>query len=167
MIPRNKIDEIISASRIEEVVGEFVTLRKRGVNLIGLCPFHNERTPSFTVSSVKGIFKCFGCGKAGNSVNFVMEHLKLPYPDALKWLANKYNIEVEERELTIEEKEQFTERESMLIVMKYAQRYFEDLMHNSDEGKSIGLGYFKERGLREDIITKFGLGYHSLEKNSF
>lgn len=167
MIPRNTVDTILDAAHVEEVVGEFVTLKKRGSNLLGLCPFHGEKTPSFTVSPVKGIYKCFGCGKAGNSVNFVMEHLQLSYPEALKWLAKKYGIEVIEKEISPEEREQQTERESMLIVMQYAQRYFTDIMMNTDEGKSIGLGYFKERDLREDIIQKFQLGYSLEERNAY
>jgi len=167
VIPRNTVDKILDAAHVEEVVGEFVTLKKRGTNLLGLCPFHGEKTPSFTVSSVKGIYKCFGCGKAGNSVNFVMDHLQLSYPEALKWLAKKYGIEVVEKEITPEEREQQTERESMLIVMQYAQRYFSDTMMGTDEGKSIGLGYFKERELRDDIIAKFQLGYSLEERNAF
>ena len=167
MIPKNTVDIIIETAHVEEVVGEFITLKKRGANLLGLCPFHGEKTPSFTVSSVKGIYKCFGCGKAGNSVNFVMDHLKLTYPEALKWLAKKYNIEVIEREITPAERELQTERESMIIVMQYAQRYFSETMLQIDEGKSIGLGYFKERDLKDDIISKFQLGYSLEEKNSF
>ena len=167
MIPKNTVDIIIETAHVEEVVGEFITLKKRGANLLGLCPFHGEKTPSFTVSSVKGIYKCFGCGKAGNSVNFVMDHLKLTYPEALKWLAKKYNIEIIEREITPAERELQTERESMLIVMQYAQRYFSETMLQIDEGKSIGLGYFKERDLKDDIISKFQLGYSLEEKNSF
>jgi len=167
VIPKNTVDIIIETAHVEEVVGEFITLKKRGANLLGLCPFHGEKTPSFTVSSVKGIYKCFGCGKAGNSVNFVMDHLKLTYPEALKWLAKKYNIEVIEREITPAERELQTERESMIIVMQYAQRYFSETMLQIDEGKSIGLGYFKERDLKDDIISKFQLGYSLEEKNSF
>jgi len=167
VIPKNTVDIIIETAHVEEVVGEFITLKKRGANLLGLCPFHGEKTPSFTVSSVKGIYKCFGCGKAGNSVNFIMDHLKLTYPEALKWLAKKYNIEVIEREITPAERELQTERESMLIVMQYAQRYFSETMLQIDEGKSIGLGYFKERDLKDDIISKFQLGYSLEEKNSF
>lgn len=167
MIPKDTVDKIIDAAHVEEVVGEFVTLKKRGTNLLGLCPFHGEKTPSFTVSPVKGIYKCFGCGKAGNSVNFVMDHLQLSYPEALKWLAKKYSIEVVEREISPEEKQQQTERESMIIVMQYAQRYFTDTMLHTDEGKSIGWSYFKERELREDIIQKFQLGYSLEERNAF
>ena len=167
MIPRDTVDKIIDTAHVEEVVGEFVTLKKRGTNLLGLCPFHGEKTPSFTVSPTKGIYKCFGCGKAGNSVNFIMDHLQLSYPEALKWLAKKYGIEIVEREISPAEREQQTERESMLIVMQYAQRYFTETMMNTDEGRSIGLGYFKERELRDDIITKFQLGYSLEERNAF
>lgn len=167
MIPRETVDKIIDSALVEEVVGEFVTLRKRGTNLLGLCPFHGEKSPSFTVSSVKGIYKCFGCGKAGNSVNFVMEHLQLSYPEALRWLAKKYNIEIVEREISPEERLQQTERESMIIVMQYAQRYFTEQMLSTDEGKSVGLGYFRERGLSEEIIQKFQLGYSPEDRNAF
>ena len=167
MIPKETVDKIIEAARVEEVVGEFITLKKRGVNLLGLCPFHGEKTPSFTVSPVKGIYKCFGCSEAGNAVNFVMKHLQLSYPEALRWLAKKYAIEVVEREITPEEKEKQTERDSMIIVMQYAQRYFSDNMNNTDEGKSIGLGYFIERGLSDAIIQKFQLGYSSEDRRAF
>jgi DNA primase len=167
MIPRETVDKIIEAARVEEVLGEFITLKKRGANLLGLCPFHGEKTPSFTVSPVKGIYKCFGCGKAGNSVNFIMDHLSLSYPEALKWLAKKYAIEVVEREISPEEKEQQNERESLLIVMQFAARYFAENMLQSDEGKSVGLSYFTERGLRDDIIQKFQLGYSFQERKAF
>ena len=167
MIPRETVDKIIDAAHVEEVVGEFVSLKKRGPNLLGLCPFHGEKTPSFTVSPVKGIFKCFGCGKAGSSVNFIMEHLKLSYPEALRWLAKKYNIEIVEREISSEEKERLSERESLYIVMQYAQRFFSDQMQNSDEGRSVGLGYFQQRGLHESIIQKFQLGYSPENRTAF
>jgi len=167
VIPRDTVDKIIETARVEEVIGEFITLKKRGANLLGLCPFHGEKTPSFTVSPVKGIYKCFGCGKAGNSVNFIMEHLNLTYPEALKWLANKYSIEVIEKEITPEEKEQLNERESLLIVMQFAARYFVQNMLETDEGRSIGLGYFTERGLRPDIIQKFQIGYSLEERRAF
>lgn len=163
MIPKDTIDKIIDAARVEDVIGEFITLKKRGTNLLGLCPFHGEKTPSFTVSPSKGIYKCFGCGKAGTAVNFIMEHQQLNYPEALKWLAKKYGIEVVEREISPEERALQNEKESLYIVMQYAQRYFTDNMNNTDEGKSIGLGYFIERGFRPDIIQKFQLGY-SLEE---
>jgi DNA primase len=159
MIPRDTIQTIIETARVEEVVGEFVTLRKRGVNLIGLCPFHNEKTPSFTVSPAKGIYKCFGCGKAGNSVNFIMEHEHYTYPEALKFLAKKYNIEVEEEEQTPEQIEAMNEKESLYAVSAYAQKYFSDQLFKTDEGKSIGLSYFKDRELREHTIEQFQLGY--------
>jgi len=167
VIPKDTVDKIVDAAHVEEVVGDFITLKKRGANLLGLCPFHGEKSPSFTVSPVKGIYKCFGCGKAGNSVNFVMDHLQLSYPESLRWLAKKYNIEIVEREITSEDRERQTERESMLIVMQYAQRYFTDIMKQSDEGRSVGLGYFHERSLREDIIAKFQLGYSLEEKKAF
>lgn len=167
MIPKDTIDKIIDAARVEDVIGEFITLKKRGANLLGLCPFHGEKTPSFTVSPVKGIYKCFGCGKAGSTVNFIMDHLQLSYPEALKWLAKKYSIEVVEREISVEEKAKENERESMLIVMQYAQRYFTDNLHNNDLGRSVGMGYFVERGFRNDIIEKFQLGYSLEEKKAF
>lgn len=167
MIPKDTIDKIIDAARIEEVVGDFITLKKRGANYLGLCPFHGEKTPSFTVSPAKGIYKCFGCGKAGTSVNFIMESQQLSYPEALKWLAKKYGIEVVEREISPEEKAAQTEKESLYIVMQYAQRYFTDNMNNSDMGRSIGLGYFVERGFRPDIIQKFQLGYSSEDRTAF
>lgn len=163
MIPKQTIDEIFEAAIIEDVVGEFVPLKKRGANLLGLCPFHNEKTPSFTVSPAKGIYKCFGCGKAGNSVNFIMEHEHYSYPEALKYLADKYNIDIEEEEQTPEQKEAANERESLYIVSNYAANYFKKQLHESDEGRAIGLSYFIERGFREDIIEKFQLGYNPNE----
>ncbi len=166
MIPKDTIDKIIDAARIEEVVGDFITLKKRGANFLGLCPFHGEKTPSFTVSPAKGIYKCFGCGKAGTSVSFIMESQQLNYPEALKWLAKKYGIEIVEREISAEEKAAQTEKESLYIVMQYAQRYFTENMNNSDMGRSIGLGYFVERGFRPDIIQKFQLGYSSDDKHA-
>lgn len=167
MIPKLTIDKIIDASRVEEVIGDFITLKKRGANLLGLCPFHGEKSPSFTVSPAKGIYKCFGCGKSGTSVNFIMDHESLSYPEALKYLANKYGIEVIEKEITNEEKLQQNEKESLYIVMQYAQKYFSELLLNDDMGRSVGLGYFKERGFTEDIITKFNLGYSSEERRKF
>jgi DNA primase len=159
LIPKDTIDKIVDAARVEDVISEFITLKKRGANYLGLCPFHGEKSPSFTVSPSKGIYKCFGCGKAGTSVNFIMEHEQLSYPEALKWLAKKYGIEIVEREISPEERALQNEKESLYIVMQYAQRYFRDNLHNSDLGRSIGLGYFVERGFRNDIIEKFGLGY--------
>jgi DNA primase len=165
MIDKETIDRIFDAARIEEVVGEFVTLKRRGANMMGLCPFHNEKTPSFTVSPAKGIYKCFGCSKGGNSVNFIMDHEQLSYPEALRWLAKKYHIEIPEVEQSPEQLEAQNERESLFIVSGYAQKYFTENLHSSDEGKAIGLSYFKERGFRPEIIEKFQLGY-SLEKRS-
>lgn len=167
MIPKDTIDKIIDAARVEDVIGEFIALKKRGVNYLGLCPFHGEKTPSFTVSPVKGIYKCFGCGKAGSSVNFIMDHLQLSYPEALKWLAKKYSIEVVEREISVEEKALQNEKESLYIVMQYAQRYFSDNLHNNDLGRSIGLGYFIERGFTPSIIEKFQLGFSLDERYAF
>jgi DNA primase len=163
MIDHATIDKILDAAQIVDVVQEFVPLKKRGVNLLGLCPFHNEKTPSFTVSPSKGIFKCFGCGKGGNSVNFIMEHEHLSYPEALRYLAKKYHIEVEEREQTKEDIEKQNERESMLVLTSYAGRVFHENLFNADEGISVGLTYFKERGFRHDILKKFDVGY-SFEK---
>ena len=163
MIDRPTIDRILDAADIIDVVGEFVQLKKRGVNYLGLCPFHNEKTPSFTVSPSKEIFKCFGCGKVGNSVNFIMEHEHLSYPEALKYLARKYHIEVVEKELSKEELEKQNERESLLVVTAYAARQFTENLFNTDEGISVGLAYFRERGFRQDTLKKFELGY-SLEK---
>ncbi|MBD3749836.1 MAG: DNA primase [Sphingobacteriales bacterium] len=159
MIKKETIDRILETARVEEVVGDFVQLKKRGSSMIGLCPFHNEKTPSFHVSPAKGIYKCFGCGKGGDSVRFIMDHEKYSYPEALKYVANKYNIEVEETEVTPEFKEEQDRRESLYIVSNYAAKFFETQMWTSDEGKTIGLSYFKERGFREDIIKKFELGY--------
>ncbi len=159
MIPRETVDKIIQVANITEVVGDYVSLKRRGTNYLGLCPFHNEKTPSFIVSPAKGIFKCFGCGKGGNAVNFVMEHDKLSYPEALKILAKKYNIPIEEREESAEEIKQKNERESLLIVVNWSQKYFTNVLLNTDEGKSVGLGYFKKRQINAEIIEKFQLGY--------
>jgi DNA primase len=167
MIDRVTIERILDASEIVEVISEFVSLKRRGVNYLGNCPFHNEKTPSFTVSPSKGIFKCFGCGKGGNTVNFIMEHESLTYPEALKYLARKYHIDVVEKEESSEEKQQKDDHESMMIVSGYAQRYFSEYLWEDPEGRSAGLGYLKERGLREDLIRKFALGYCPDGKNNF
>ena len=159
MIDHNTIQKIIDTAEITEVVQDFINLKKRGVNYLGLCPFHNEKTPSFTVSPAKGIYKCFGCGKGGNAVNFIMEHEHLSYPEALKYLAKKYHIEVVEKELTAEEIQQQNERDSLLVVTKFANTYFQEKLHKNNDGRAIGLSYFKERGFRDDIIKKFELGY--------
>ena len=159
MIDRATAEKIKDAANIVDVVGEFVTLRKAGANYKGLCPFHNEKTPSFMVSPARGIFHCFGCGKGGNAVSFIMEHEQMTYPEALRWLANKYHIEIQERELTDEEKREQSERESMFIVNEWAARYFQDLLHNHADGQAIGMQYFRSRGIRDDIIQKFQLGF--------
>lgn len=159
MIDQPTIDRILDAANIVDVVSEFVTLRKRGVNYVGLCPFHSDKSPSFYVSPAKNICKCFACGEGGTAVHFIMKHEQMNYFDALRWLAKKYNIEIQERELTEREKQIRNDRESMLIVNSWAQSYFSTLLHEHPEGKSIGMRYFAERGLREDVIRKFQLGY--------
>ena len=159
MIKPETIQKIFESAHVEEVVGDFVSLKKRGVNYIGLCPFHNEKTPSFVVSPAKGIYKCFGCGKAGNSVNFIMEHEHYSYPEALRFLAKKYNIEIEEEALTPEMQQQIDERESLFAVNSFINNYFQENLFNTEEGKAIGLSYFKERGFLEVTIKKFQLGY--------
>lgn len=167
MIDPSTIARILDAANISDVVSEFVTLKRRGVNQLGLCPFHNEKTPSFTVSLAKGIFKCFGCGKGGNAVNFIMELEQLSYPDALRWLAKKYHIEIDEKEETQEEKALKDERESMMIVSAFAQKYFNRYLLNENEGRTIGLSYLRERGIRDDIIAKFELGFCPDGKDTF
>ena len=159
MIDQSTVAKIFDSSEITEVVSDFVTLRKRGVNFLGLCPFHNEKTPSFTVSPAKGIYKCFGCGKGGNSVNFIMEHEHLDYVGALKYLAKKYHIEVVEKELSPEQERQKNDRESMMIVNSFAQKSFTENLHTNSQGIAVGMGYMRERGFRDDIIKKFQVGY--------
>ena len=159
MIPKETIDQIFETARVEEVVGDFVQLKKKGTNLWGNCPFHNEKTPSFSVSASKGIYKCFGCGKGGNSVNFIMDHEQHTYPEALRYLAKKYNIEIEEEEQTPEQIAEQTERESLYLALAFAQRTFTSNLLKTDEGQSIGLSYFKERGFTQETIEKFELGY--------
>lgn len=159
MIDQATIDRILDAAQIVDVVSEFVTLRKRGVNYVGLCPFHNEKTPSFSVSPSKGVCKCFSCGKGGTVVHFIMEHEQMSYYEALKYLANKYNIEIQERTLTNEEKQAQSVRESLFIVNNFANDYFQDILRNHIDGQNIGLAYFRQRGFRDDIISKFQLGY--------
>ena len=159
MIDRATIDKIMDATNIVDVVGEFVTLRKAGVNYKGLCPFHDDKTPSFMVSPSKQICKCFACGEGGTAINFLMKHEQITYPEALRWLAKKYNIEIEEKELTEEEKKEQSDRESMFIVNEWAMKYFQDLLKNDPDGIAIGKQYFRSRGIRDDIITKFNLGY--------
>ena len=167
MIDRKTIEQIMDVAKVEEVVGDFVALRKRGVNMIGLCPFHNEKTPSFTVSPAKNLWKCFGCGKGGKPVHFIMEHEQLSYPDALRWLAKKYHIEIKERELTDEEKREESIRESLFIINQYALQFFTETLHTTEEGKAIGMNYFRNRGLREETIKKFCLGYSPERRDTF
>lgn len=167
MIDQATIDRILDAAQIVDVVSEFVTLRKRGVNYIGLCPFHNEKTPSFSVSPSKGLCKCFSCGKGGNVVHFIMEHEQLSYYEALKWLARKYNIEIKERELTDEEKQAHSLRESLFVVNQFASEYFQNILYNDMEGQRIGMTYFRSRGFRDDIIKKFQLGYCPDKRDAF
>ncbi|TAH40396.1 MAG: DNA primase [Bacteroidetes bacterium] len=167
MISKETIDRIFDTARIEEVVGDFVTLKKRGTNLLGLCPFHNEKTPSFNVNPVRNIYKCFGCGKGGNAVNFVMEHEQYSYPEALRYIARKYDIAIEEtipdpKDLHIQD-----EKESLFVLNTYAQRIFSEQVFETEEGRSVGLSYFKERGFSEDTIRKFQLGYALSEWSSF
>ena len=159
MIDQPTIDRILDAAQIYDVVSDFVTLRKRGVNYVGLCPFHDDKTPSFYVSPAKGLCKCFACGKGGNAVHFIMEHEQMSYPEALKYLAKKYGIEIKERELSSEEKIAQSERESLFIVNNFARDYFQNILKNHVDGQSIGMAYFRSRGFRDDIIEKFQLGY--------
>ena len=159
MIDRATVDKIIDAARIVDVVGEFVTLRKSGVNYKGLCPFHDDKNPSFMVSPAKNICHCFVCGKGGTPAGFLMEHEQITYPEALRWLAKKYNIEIVEKEMTDEERAQQSERESMFIVNEWAKDYFHNLLKNDPDGIAIGRQYFRSRGIRDDIIEKFQLGY--------
>jgi DNA primase len=168
VIPRTTVDTIINTARIDEVVGDFVVLKKRGVNLMACCPFHGEKTPSFSVSVTKGIYKCFGCGRAGNAVNFVMEHESMTYVEALRYLAKKYNIEVVEENVNVEEAKALnTERDSIFIALNFAAKYFNQQLLESEEGKMIGLSYFKERGFREETISKFTLGYSHENRTAF
>ncbi|MBN2237789.1 MAG: DNA primase [Bacteroidales bacterium] len=167
LIPQETIQLIIETARIEEVVGEFVSLKRRGVNLLGNCPFHNEKTPSFTVSPAKGIYKCFGCGAAGNSVKFLMEHEQYNYPEALRYLAKKYQIEVDEEEQTPEQQKATTERESLYHVSEFAKDYFATTLWEDPKGKAIGLSYLRERGLSDQLIKKFELGYSPNEWTAF
>ena len=167
MIPQTTIQEILSRIDIIDIVGGFVKLKKRGANYLGLCPFHNEKTPSFTVSPAKEIYKCFGCGRSGNAISFVMEHEKYSYVDALKWLANKYGIEIEETFATDEQRQQMQAADSLYIINNFAQQFFTKQLFETDEGQAVGLSYLKERGFREDIIKKFQLGYSPEQRDAF
>lgn len=167
MIDRPTVDRILEAANIVDVISEYVSLRKAGTSYKGLCPFHDDRTPSFSVSPAKGVYKCFSCGEAGNVVNFIMKHDQMTYPEALKVLAKKYGIEVKERELTTEEKQLENERESMFLVNEWAAKYFQNILHNHVDGKAIGLQYFRNRSFRDDIIEKFQLGFCLPGKQEF
>ena len=166
MIDHATIERIKGAANIVEVVSEFVTLRKSGSNYKGLCPFHDEKTPSFYVSPARGTCHCFGCGKGGNPVGFIMEHEQMTYPEALRWLARKYHIEIKERELSDDEKREQSERESMFIVNEWAASYFQHLMHDTADGVAIGMQYFRSRGFRDDIVSKFQLGFDSTDRRA-
>ena len=166
MIDQPTIERILDAAQIVDVVSEFVTLKKKGVNYVGLCPFHDDKTPSFYVSPAKGLCKCFACGKGGNAVHFIMEHEQMNYPEALRWLAKKYHIEIKERELTTEEKEAQNVRESLFVVNEFARDYFQNILYNHVDGKSIGMAYFRQRGIRDDIVKKFQLGYSTTERDA-
>ena len=167
MITQTTIQQILGRLDILDVIGGFVKLKKRGSNYLGLCPFHNEKTPSFTVSPAKELYKCFGCGKAGNTISFIMEHEKYSYVDALKWLANKYGIEIEETFQSNEQREQMQAAESLYIINAFAQQFFTTQLLETEEGQDIGLSYLKERGFREDIIKKFQIGYSPEQRDAF
>src|SRR5580704_10310676 len=167
MIAQETIQQILSRIDIIEIVGGFVKLKKRGVNYLGLCPFHNEKSPSFTVSPVKEIYKCFGCGRSGNTISFLMEHEKYSYAEALRWLAARYNMEIEEKEVSPELRQQQQVAESLYIINGFAQKYFSDILFNTDEGQDIGLSYLKERGFGEEVMRKFQLGFCPEQRDSF
>src|SRR5215470_13249106 len=167
MISQQTIQQILSRIDIIEIVGGFIKLKKRGANYLGLCPFHGEKTPSFTVSPAKEIYKCFGCGRSGNTISFLMEHEKYSYVEALRWLAARYNVEIEEKELSPEARQQQQVADSLYIINAFAQKFFADVMFNTEEGQDIGLSYLKERGFNEEIMRKFQLGYCPDQRDSF
>ena len=171
MIDRETVDRIFAAANIVDVVSDFVTLKKRGTNYMACCPFHNEKTPSFVVSPAKGLFKCFGCGKGGNAVTFVMEHENMTYPEALKYVAKKYGIEVQERELSPEEEHRNDDRESMMVVSSYAAEYFAKALHETPEGQNIGIAYFRERGFSDatmlNALRRMGYQKHEMSVHGF
>ena len=167
MIPQETIQQIVSRIDIIEIINSFVKLKRRGTNYIGLCPFHNEKSPSFTVSPSKEIYKCFGCGRSGNAITFLMEHEKYSYVEALKWLAAKYNVEIEEKETSPEYKLQQQAADSLYIINKFAQQFFSDILSNTEEGLNVGMSYLKERGFREETISKFELGYNPEARDTF
>src|SRR5215468_9139644 len=167
MISQNTIQQILGRLDIIEIIGGFVKLKKRGANYLGLCPFHGEKSPSFTVSPAKEIYKCFGCGRSGNSISFIMEHEKYSYVEALRWMANRYGIQVEETFATDEQRKQMQVADSLYIINSFAQQFFSTILFETEEGQDIGLSYLKERGFREDIIKKFQLGYSPEQKDAF
>ena len=167
MISQSTIQEILGRLDIIDVIGGFIKLKKRGTNYLGLCPFHNEKTPSFTVSPTKEIYKCFGCGRSGNTISFLMEHEKYSYVDTLKWLANKYGIAIEETFQSDEQRQSQQAADSLYIINGFAQEFFARVLFETEEGRDIGLAYFKERGFREEIIRKFQLGYSPEQKDAF
>ena len=167
MITQATIQQIMARADITDVVGSFVKLKKRGTNLLGLCPFHNEKTPSFTVSPAKEIYKCFGCGKSGNVVSFVMEHEKYSYPETLKWLAQRYQIEIEETQLNDDQRQALQVADSLFALNQFAQQFFTQQLTATEEGKAIGLSYFEERGFRNESIQKFQLGYSPEQRDAF
>lgn len=167
MITEESVREVIDTARIEDVVGDFVNLRRRGQNMIGLCPFHNEKTPSFNVNPARNIYKCFGCGEGGDPVKFLMTLEQLSFPEAIRWLADRYNLKLEEKQVSQEVREEIQEKESLLLVNDFARKWFEDQLYNTEEGKSIGLSYFKSRGFRREVMEKFGLGYAPLQRDAF
>ena len=167
MISQNTIQQIQGRIDIIDIIGSFIKLKKRGTSYLGLCPFHNEKTPSFTVSAAKEIYKCFGCGRSGNSIGFLMEHEKYSYVEALRWLAQKYNVEIEETETTPEQKLQQLSADSLFIINSFAQKFFIDYLFNNEDGQDIGLSYLKQRGFREDIIKKFQIGFNPEARDSF
>ncbi len=167
MISPQTTERIKQAARIDDVVGEFVPMKKRGANLLGLCPFHQEKTPSFTVNIARNTYKCFGCGRGGDSISFLEEHEHLSYPEALRWLANRYQIEIEEEHATPEQQAAHDHNESLMIVTQYAAKWFAGQLHESEEGQSIGLSYFQERGFRKETLEHFGLGWCPEKGDSF
>ena len=167
MISQNTIQQILSRIDIVEIVGGFIKLKKRGANYLGLCPFHGEKTPSFTVSPSKEIYKCFGCGRSGNTISFLMEHEKYSYAESLRWLANKYNVDIEETETSPEYKQQQQVADSLFVINSFAQKYFSENLFTNDEGQAVGLSYLKERGFREETIKKFQLGYCLEQRDAF
>ena len=167
LISQNTIRQILGRLEIVDVIGGFVRLKKRGANYLGLCPFHNEKTPSFSVSPTKEIYKCFGCGRSGNTISFLMEHEKYSYVESLKWLAGKYGVEIEETYQTDEQRESRQVADSLYIINQFAQQFFTRTLFETEEGQDIGLSYLKERGFREDIIIKFQLGYSPEQRDAF